>query len=306
MVQDIRTLGLPALLSFHTVAKQGGISAAATHLGMAKSGVSRHIAQLEDQFGVRLLERGGRSVKLTPVGIRLDARIQSILAELDILKDIAREESAGVSGQINVAGTPEFGGLMASHLFPLIHERHPGLIFSMLPSYSFEDMQDPATDLAFRVGSVRDDRLIAKPLGLFRRLVVASPSVAARHAPQCPSDLTNLPCLAFSGDPQNADWILQSGKGTETVTVSGPYAVHSFTILKDLATRDAGFALLPEFMLTEAFAKGELVNALPQHPSREFQVFLTYRPGARRIARLNAAITLTEEFVPGILEDRRI
>ncbi|MBO9475705.1 LysR family transcriptional regulator [Shimia sp. R10_1] len=48
MVQDIRTLGLPTLISFHTVAKAGGISAAAEQLGIAKSGVSRHVAQLED------------------------------------------------------------------------------------------------------------------------------------------------------------------------------------------------------------------------------------------------------------------
>ncbi|MCA6305488.1 MAG: LysR family transcriptional regulator, partial [Phenylobacterium sp.] len=64
MFADIRTIGLPALLSFHTVARLGGISAAALHLGMAKSGVSRHVSQLEASLGVRLLERGSRVVRL--------------------------------------------------------------------------------------------------------------------------------------------------------------------------------------------------------------------------------------------------
>ena len=117
MVQDIRTLGLAALYSFHTVARLGGISAAAEQLGMAKSGVSRHVAQLEAHFGVRLVERGARSVRLTPVGRKLDGRIRSILAEVDLLRDIAREESAGVAGQVTIAATPEFGGLLATQFF---------------------------------------------------------------------------------------------------------------------------------------------------------------------------------------------
>ncbi|MEN0002063.1 MAG: LysR family transcriptional regulator [Pseudomonadota bacterium] len=110
MVQDIGTIALPALRSFSAVARLGGISAAANRLGMAKSGVSRHVAQLEAHFGVRLLERGARSVKLTPVGERLSHRIASVLAELDLLEDIAREESVGVSGRVSIAATPEFGG----------------------------------------------------------------------------------------------------------------------------------------------------------------------------------------------------
>ena len=95
MVAECRTFGLSALLSFHTVARLGGISAAARHLGLAKSGVSRHVAQLEEHFEVRLLERGPRSVRLTPVGRKLDDRIRSILAELDHLRDVVHAERDG-------------------------------------------------------------------------------------------------------------------------------------------------------------------------------------------------------------------
>ncbi|MEO0666217.1 MAG: LysR family transcriptional regulator, partial [Pseudomonadota bacterium] len=156
MVPDIRTIGLPALLSFHTVARLGGISAASEALGMAKSGVSRHVAQLESQFGVRLLERGARSVRLTPVGQRLDDRIRSILAEVELLGDIASEERGGVSGQVTIAATPEFGALVASHLFPTLRAAHPDLTLVMRAEYGFEDLQDPGTDLAIRVGRVND------------------------------------------------------------------------------------------------------------------------------------------------------
>ncbi|MEL6207974.1 MAG: LysR family transcriptional regulator, partial [Pseudomonadota bacterium] len=268
---------------------------------MAKSGVSRHIAQLEAHFGVRLLERGGRSVRLTAVGQRLDQRIRSILAEIDLLGDIAREESIGVSGQVAVAGTPEFGGLVATRLFPVIRARHPGLKLTMRPAYEFEDMQDPGTDIAFRVGSFKDDRLVARKLGVFHCWVVASPEVAKRTSPTEPADLMDVPCLVFRGDRTHAEWKLFGPDAAITVDVTGPFGVRSFTILYELALAGHGFAFLPDFMLGEAIESGRLTRVLPRHVSRPFPVYLTYRPGARRIARLNAAIAVAEEIVPGLL-----
>ncbi len=270
---------------------------------MAKSGISRHVAQLEAHFGVRLLERGARSVRLTPVGRKLDDRIQSILAEVDLLQDIAREESKGVSGQVTIAATPEFGGLIATKLFPKLRERHPNLTLVMRPDYAFEDMQDPGTDLAFRVGTFKDDRLVARELGGFRRWLVAAPSVLDTATPSRPSDLANLPCLTFRGDRPGARWRFVSDTSEEAVEVSGPLAVRSFGILLQLALAGEGFAFLPNFLLAESLAQGKLVRCLPAFASPATPVFLSFRPGARRIARIAAVIEAAEDLVPDILAD---
>ena len=301
MVHDIRTLGLPALLSFHTVAKLGGISAAAEDLGMAKSGVSRHVAQLESHFGVSLLERGARSVRLTPVGRKLDDRIRSILAEVDLLQDIAREESSGVSGQVTIAATPEFGGLIASKLFPVLRSRHPNLTLVMRPDYAFEDMQDPGTDLAFRVGTFKDDRLVAVELGGFSRWLVATPEVAGQFAPQKPADLSTMPCLTFRGDRPGGRWLFTRAGTEETVDVSGPIAVRSFGILLQLVQAGQGFANLPEFLVRDDVLQHRLVRCLPDYGPPTYPVYLTFRPGARNVARIAAAIEAAEELVPTML-----
>lgn len=301
MVQEIRTLTLPALLSFRTVSKTGGISAAAEELGMAKSGVSRHISQLEDHFGVQLLQRGARSVQLTPVGRKLDERIRSILAEVDLLQDIAREESDGISGQVTIAATPEFGGLIATELFPRLSASHPNLTLVMRPDYAFEDMQDPGTDLAFRVGTFKDDRLVAIRLGAFTRQLVAAPSVLARHQPQNPSDLSGLSCLTFRGDRPGAIWSFIKGSKEEAVEVSGSIAVRNFGVLLQLALKGLGFASLPDFMLGESLATGRLVRCFPEYITRPNPVFLTFRPGARNVARIAAVIEAAEELVPRLL-----
>ena len=301
MVQDIRTLGLPALLSFHTVAREGGISAAAARLGMAKSGVSRHVTQLESHFSVRLLERGARSVRLTPVGQKLDDRIRSILAEVDLLEDIAREESVGVSGQVTIAATPEFGGLVATELFPEIRARHPDLTLVMRPDYAFEDMQDPGTDLAFRVGTFKDDRLIALELGGFRRALVASPAFLKDHPVQAPNDLVNAPCLTFRGDRPGATWRFQKDQARSQIEVDGPIAVRSFGILLQLAIAGHGLANLPEFMLGDALKSGALARCLPDWSQGVNPVFLTFRPGARKVARVAAVIEQASTKLPGLV-----
>lgn len=304
MVQDFRTVGFPALRSFSTVARLGGISAAAERLGIAKSGVSRHVAQLEAHFGVRLLERSARSVKLTPVGARLELRIRSILAEIDLLDDIAREESSGVSGRVSIAATPEFGGLVASTLFPIVRARHPELRLVMRTGYAFEDMQDPGTDIAFRVGTFKDDRLVARQLGAFRAWPVASPKFLQNHGVDSPEDLSSTPCLVFRGDRPATTWTLCAGELETTVDVAGPIGVRNFTTLFDLAIAGEGVAFLPNFMLGDALETGALVRCLPEYASRPFPVFLTFRPGARRIARIETIISLAEEHVPGLLAEQ--
>ncbi len=301
MVQNLRTLGLPALLSFHTVARLGGVTAAAGHLRMAKSGVSRHLSQLEDHFGVRLLERGARSVKLTPVGETLSQRIGSILAEVDLLEDIAREESGGVSGQVTVATTPEFAKILASELFPVARARHPGLTFVVRPGYEYEDMQDPGTDLAFRIGSFVDDRLVASRLGETQIRLVATADVADRHPVSHPEDLRDAPCLTFHGRRPESQWIFETSGSEVTMEVRGDIAVRDFSVLLELAIAGHGYAFLPEFMLADALRDGRLVPCLPGYRSRPYPVFLTFRPGARRIARIDAALSMAEELIPKIL-----
>ncbi|MEO0544637.1 MAG: LysR family transcriptional regulator [Pseudomonadota bacterium] len=302
MVQDIRSLSLPALLSFHTVARLGGISAASEHLGMAKSGVSRHVAQLEEHLQVRLLERGARSVRLTPVGRKLDERIRSILAEVDLLGDIAAEESAGISGQVTIAATPEFGGLVATALFPVLLAENPNLSLVMRPDYAFEDMQDPGTDIAFRVGTFKDDRLVARHLGGFTRWIAAAPDLVAQYDPKEPEDLAALSCLTFRGDRPGATWRFTSEKRETSVDVKGPIAVRNFGVLLQLAVAGQGFSFLPSFMLEEKLAQGQLIRCFPAYESPPAQVYLTYRPGARRIARVATVIEAAEKLVPMLLK----
>ncbi len=304
MVQNSGTVSFLALASFHAVFRSGGIAAAAEHLGVAKSGVSRHVALLEKRLGVKLLEQGGRGVRVTPAGERLAQRIGSILAEIDLLDDFAREESAQVSGQVTVAATPEVGGLVAKHFFPEILSRHPGLSLVMRPAYAFEDMQDPGIDLAIRVGTFQDERLVAHRIGAFQRWLVASPDYLGAIRLERASDLQQLECLTFRADHPSATWSIEGPDGTVVeVPVKGRLAVRSFAILRDLVLEGAGISFLPHFMVEDDLAAGRLVRGLEHHASPDVPVYLAFRPGVRKIARVSAVLDDLAQLAPKILID---
>jgi len=84
--------------------------------------------------------------------------------------------------------------------------------------------------------------------------------------------------------------------------VSGPIAVRSFTILQELARSGQGFAFLPAFMLDEDLAHGRLVRCLPDWTSPGTSVFLAFRPGVRKIARIAAVLDVAQEVLPDLLE----
>ncbi|MEM9320124.1 MAG: substrate binding domain-containing protein, partial [Pseudomonadota bacterium] len=194
-----------------------------------------------------------------------------------------------------------FGGLIATELFPVLRDRHPNLTLVMRPDYAFEDMQDPGTDLAFRVGTFKDDRLVALELGAFSRWLVATPDIRAQYAPKSPADLATLPCLTFRGDRPGATWRFVKAGTEENVKVSGPIAVRSFGILLELVHAGQGFANLPDFMVRNEIQSGTLARCLNGYDAPAYPIFLTFRPGARNVARISAVIETAEEIVPRML-----
>jgi DNA-binding transcriptional LysR family regulator len=306
MVSNLRTMDFQQIDSFVAVVRCGGVSAAAHELGIAKSAVSKHVSRLEAILQVKLLERSSRRVSLTREGEHLRSRLESLLAEGERLLEQAREEHDRPEGLVRIAATPDFGGLIAQRFFPLVLERHPGLQLVMEPAYAFADLQDPAFDLAFRVGNIQDDRLVARELGAFQRVLVASPGYLRSHPTTGVHDLGRRDCLIFSGGQAQAAWTLASKDGTEiTSDVHGKVAVKSFRILLALAEQGAGIALLPQFLVADAVASGRLKRCLPGYASPFAPVYLTYRVGSDKIRRLRAVLDLALEHVPALLTRKR-
>jgi DNA-binding transcriptional LysR family regulator len=241
-------------------------------------------------------------VSLTREGEQLRGRLESLLAEGRRLLEQAHEGHDRPEGLLRIAATPEFGGLLAERFFPRVIERHPGLRLVLDPAYAFADLQDPAFDLAFRIGDVHDDRLIARELGSFRRILVASPRYLRAHRTRDVRELPERACLIFSGSRTTAEWTLAREDGVKVVTeVHGALAARSFRVLASLAERGAGIALVPEFLVADALAARRLVRCLPDHATEPTPVYLTYRVGSDKIRRLRAVLDLALAEVPALI-----
>jgi DNA-binding transcriptional LysR family regulator len=290
MVSNMETIDASLLRVFSEVARHLSVTAAAEALGQPKSRVSKALGRLERQLGARLLERSTRRVALTPTGALLLGRADSILAELERLAADVREQAESVRGVVRVTAPPELGVLLAGRFFPGVLASHPGLEIALELGYSFEDLLDPRFDLAVRLGSVHDERLVAHPIGSFSRIAVASAGYLKARPVRRAADLAQCNCLAFSATELVATWTLQKGGEAQEVQVRGNFAAHSFTALLHAARAGLGIARVPAFAVREALEAGDLARVLPGWSAPPTEVFLVHRFGHDRIRRVRAVV----------------
>lgn len=313
MVSPGETIDAHLLRVFVEVARRRGVTAAGEALGQPKSRVSKALTALERRLGVRLLERSTRRVSLSPAGEALLGRAESILAELDRLVEDVHAQTESVHGVVRVTAPPELGALLARRFFPAFLGANPGLALAVELGYRFEDLFDPRFDAAFRVGSFKDDRLVARKLGSFSRVLVASPAYLARCPVRTFEDLAQGNCLAFSGMENTATWTLErrpSRRGaermpTQSVPVRGSLAIHGFASLQAAAEAGLGVARLPDFVAADAIASGVLVRVLPDWACMPSDVYLVHRFGLERIKRVGTLVAAALAQVGGLLEATR-
>ncbi|HEY0202440.1 MAG TPA: LysR substrate-binding domain-containing protein, partial [Burkholderiaceae bacterium] len=191
-------IDLNTLLTFAAVAEQGGFTAAAAQLGVAKARVSLDIARLEAQLGASLFARTTRRVSLTDAG-------QALYADcIPPLRGV-QDALAGVAGEGTLAGTLRISGTVAhvtQSLAAVVADFaavHPALQVDLRTSDRVADIVREGIDVAIRVGWLRDSSLHATQLGDFAQHAVAAPAYLARMGtPRRPEDLASHDWVGLS------------------------------------------------------------------------------------------------------------
>lgn len=305
MISNLRKLDFQQINSFLSIVRCGSITAAASQLRIAKSAVSKQLSQLEALLGVKLLERSSRRLQLTKEGEHLLPYLETLLFEGESLLNLARDDQKRVKGKVRIAASPDFGTFLAKYFFPKVVAAYPELQLSMDLSYDLVDLQDPAFDLAFRCGNVSDERLVARKLGEFNRILVASPAYLAAHPLTHLSMLGQHQCLIFSSQCNRMVWDFISPKRPAEIQrteVSGVVAIKSFQALLGLAEEGAGIARVPAFMALESLAANRVVRCLAPWVSTPMNIHVIHRFGAEKIQRVNAVLEAALMEVPALVE----
>src|SRR5512139_3220889 len=199
---------------FVGVVEAGSITAAAEQLNLAKSAVSRRLAELEAHLGVSLIQRTTRRLNLTDSGRAYYARCVAILADVDEAESAVSQVHGALKGHLKVALPLAFGLL---HLAPLIHDfmaQHPEVRFELDFNDRQVDLMQEGFDLAIRIATLEDSSLIARRLAPIRHVVCASPAYLAHHGtPGTAADLERHVCLAYSNLADPGLWSFRGPDG---------------------------------------------------------------------------------------------
>src|ERR1700693_2465506 len=193
---------LNSLMIFAKVVEAKGFSEAARRLKMPTSTVSRRIADLENQLGVRLLERSTRSLRLTDVGSEVLEHAQHSAELSEAVDNIASNHLSNVSGELRLSAPPSISDSLLAPLVGAFQASYPNVRVQVFITDRIVDQIAEGVDLAFRVGALKDSTLVARRLLTYRHQVVASPAyLKTCKLPKTPRDLLKHRLLAFFWRP---------------------------------------------------------------------------------------------------------
>ena len=286
---------------FVSVVETGSISAAADRLQLAKSAVSRRLADLEARLGVSLIQRTTRRLNLTDSGRAYYERCVAILADLEEAESAVSQAHQALRGRLKVALPHAFGLL---HLAPLIQEfmtLHPEVRFELDFNDRQIDLLQEGFDLAIRIATLADSSLIARRLTPIRHAVCASPNYLARHGtPQAAADLVHHACLAYSNLSDPGLWTFRGPDGQPgSVRVPVRLSASSGSFLMRAAIAGEGLIHHPTFYLQDALRSGRLVRVLTDHTWPELAAYAVYPPTRHLSSRVRAFIDFVAERLAG-------
>lgn len=275
-------MDLNDVVVFAKVVQTGSFTRAGRELELPKSTVSRKVSELEARLGARLLQRTTRSLSLTDAGRAYYEHASRIVNELDAGDAAVQELEVAPRGRLRVS-TPLNFGLFAPLLSSFV-KRYPAVEVEIVGSDRMVDLVEEKFDVAIRASRLKDSTLVARPLGVLRSFVVASPAYVARNGePRKPKDLTEHTCLLFGAGADRGHFRL-SRKGKEaTVAVGGRIVANDFDLLHDAAKNGLGVTMLPFPRIAADLEAGRLVRVLSEWSAPTFPIHAVY-PSTRHLS----------------------
>jgi DNA-binding transcriptional LysR family regulator len=274
---------LRALGTFTRVVETGSFSAVARETGTSHSAATRLISQLEDHYGVRLFHRTTRKLSLTEDGQDLLAHARNLLEATQEMEATLGSQRTSPTGLVRVGVPPAVATLLVPQL-PALFERYPGLSVELIVAERFGDLIEERLDMALQTGQPNDSSLVARTIGTFGRVLVASPIYLERRgAPSTPADLTQHSCVVLDRGPDSDRWRFTGPDGPIDVTVSGPFRADSSQVVHRATLTGFGIALLPELQVVDDIRAARLYRLLADYPSGRAPVFVVY-PSRRHLA----------------------
>jgi DNA-binding transcriptional LysR family regulator len=248
-------MDLNALTDFALVAANGGLGKASRASGRSKATLSRRIADLEEQLGVRLIERSARGLKLTEAGQMLMDRTEGPMHEVADAMTSAREGLSVPRGRLRIASPVLFSQLAMGRIGAEFCAAYPEVDCEVVADDRLVDLVEEQFDAAIRINPSPDSSLVGRCFAKDRLVVVAAPSVLMPKPGK--GKVSPVPSVV-STTFQGGNWTLDDGR--LVVEPIPRLRLSSFLMIRDAAVAGAGAALIPQSIAWNQLTRGELVQ----------------------------------------------
>jgi DNA-binding transcriptional LysR family regulator len=268
---------MASLTAFVRVVESGGFSAAARRLNLSPTMVSNHVQALENELGVRLLNRTTRRVSLTDIGREYYERCAQILAELEEADRAVSALQTTPRGQLRVHCHPAIARFIAPVVAAYLRN-NPEASIDLRLGDQMIDLLEEGFDLAIRTYLPPDSNLMVRRLAGWRHVPCCAPCYLETHpAPRSPADLAHHNCIRYAFYPFGDEWHFIDPAGKPVVVrVAGNLVTTSAVVLRAVALAGGGVLLAAPFIVHEELAAGSLVRLLPDYQTVEFSIAAVY------------------------------
>ncbi|MTW12552.1 LysR family transcriptional regulator [Pseudoduganella eburnea] len=268
---------LRSLRCFVRAVELGSLSAVAREQSTTQSNISKIVAALENELGVRLLERSTSSLSPTMPGRRFYERARGVLEEYaDAVAD-ARGETAAASGLLRINAPVALGQFCLNAFVQDFLKRYPAIEVELILNDRMVDLVEEGVDIAVRLGPELPPSVIARRAGASPRLLVASPGYLKTHGvPQAPGDLASHEYIRFAWASMGDGLELSDGEKWVTVATHGRYRVNNALAIRDALAAGGGIGLCPEWLVRDLLVQRKLRRVLPHWQGQEQELNLLY------------------------------
>ena len=268
-----------SLRAFVKVVESGSFAEAGRQLRLSRSAISKYIADLEESLGVQLLNRTTRHASPTENGQRYFERAVVILSEIEAADQAVTQAQSAPRGLLRVNAPMSFGTM---RLGPVVADFMAGYPELQLQIVLSDDLLDPVQDgfdVTLRIAELESSSLVARRIMPVERVICAAPAYLARHGtPGSPEDLRRHTSLTYGFLLTGNQWKLTGVDGDHWIQPAWTLCVNTAEVLRDVAIRGQGIALIPRFIAAEALERGALTAILSDYVAPPLALYAIYPP----------------------------
>lgn len=259
---------------FALVVECGSFTAAAQRAGLPKSSVSQRVSNLEQQLGLRLLNRTTRQLNLTYAGERYLVHCREMIQAAERADLSLQRLKENPSGRLRITAPAGIAVTLLAHVCSDFRASYPDVSLEVYVSDVINDLVQDGFDVALRTGKPQDSSLVGRRLGYSPRYLLASPTYLSRFPPlEHPKQLEQHQCIAHRAWHE---WVLQRKGEFYRWELPMEHAADNLLYVRECVLAGAGISLLPAFLSQDLVDQERLVRVLPGWEAEGNELYLVY------------------------------